>query len=178
MTVELATLGGGCFWCTEAIFLRVRGVKEVTPGYAGGHVPNPSYEQVCSGTTGHAEVVQISFDPKTISYKQLLDVFFEIHDPTSLNRQGNDVGEQYRSIILYHDEEQRRIALETIREVQGRYTKPVVTQVVPFTSFYPAEEYHRRYYEKNRNALYCRVVITPKVRKLLEHFPTLAVGMG
>jgi peptide-methionine (S)-S-oxide reductase len=171
--METATLGGGCFWCTEAVFSRVRGVLSVTPGYAGGHVPNPTYEEVCTDTTGHAEVVQLTFDPSIITYRDILEVFFEIHDPTSLNRQGNDVGTQYRSIILYHNEEQKRIAEEVIGQIGPKYSRPIVTELVPFTAFYPAEEYHHRYYERHKNAPYCRVVITPKVRKFMDHFPHL-----
>ncbi|PZN07024.1 MAG: peptide-methionine (S)-S-oxide reductase [Bacillota bacterium] len=169
---ETATLGGGCFWCLEPIFAELEGVVRVEPGYAGGHVPNPTYEQVCTGATGHAEVVQITFDPEVISYRDLLEVFFAIHDPTTPNRQGHDVGPQYRSIILYHSPEQKAVAEATIRELEasGRWKDPIVTEVVPFTAFYPAEEYHRRFYWKNPDYPYCRVVIDPKVRKFRQRF--------
>jgi methionine-S-sulfoxide reductase len=139
--MEKATLGGGCFWCTEAVFSRVKGVVEVKPGYSGGSVPNPTYEDVCTGQTGHAEVVQIVYEPTEISYREILEIFFSIHDPTTPNRQGNDVGTQYRSIILYHSEDQRRLAEEVIREVEGKLGRRVVTEVVPFTVFYEAEDY-------------------------------------
>ena len=171
--VEVATLGGGCFWCTEAVFSKLKGVIRVIPGYSGGWKENPTYEEVCTDTTGHAEVVQIEFDPEQISFRTLLEVFFEIHDPTTPNRQGNDVGTQYRSIILYHTEEQRKIAQEIIGEISGKYVDPVVTELAPFKSFYPAEDYHRQYYERNRDEPYCRYVISPKVRKLITHFPRL-----
>ncbi|MFO7265335.1 MAG: peptide-methionine (S)-S-oxide reductase MsrA [Limnochordales bacterium] len=172
MSVQKATLGGGCFWCLEAVFQQLRGVTEVQPGYAGGHVPNPTYEQVCTGTTGHAEVVQITFDPDVITYRELLDVFFSIHDPTTPDRQGDDVGPQYRSIILYHDDEQRRIAEEVIRELEqsGAWSDPIVTQVVPLEAFYPAEEYHKDYFRRNPERAYCRLVIAPKVEKFRRRF--------
>lgn len=172
MSVQKATLGGGCFWCLEAVFQQLRGVTEVQPGYAGGHVPNPTYEQVCAGTTGHAEVVQITFDPDVITYRELLDVFFSIHDPTTPDRQGDDVGPQYRSIILYHDDEQRRIAEEVIRELEqsGAWSDPIVTQVVPLEAFYPAEEYHKDYFRRNPERAYCRLVIAPKVEKFRRRF--------
>lgn len=172
MSVQKATLGGGCFWCLEAVFQQLRGVTEVQPGYAGGHVPNPTYEQVCTGTTGHAEVVQITFDPDVITYRELLDVFFSIHDPTTPDRQGDDVGPQYRSIILYHDDEQRRIAEEVIRELEqsGAWSDPIVTQVVPLETFYPAEEYHKDYFRRNPERAYCRLVIAPKVEKFRRRF--------
>lgn len=172
MSVQKATLGGGCFWCLEAVFQQLRGVTEVQPGYAGGHVPNPTYEQVCTGTTGHAEVVQITFDPDVITYQELLDVFFSIHDPTTPDRQGDDVGPQYRSIILYHDDEQRRIAEEVIRELEqsGAWSDPIVTQVVPLEAFYPAEEYHKDYFRRNPERAYCRLVIAPKVEKFRRRF--------
>jgi peptide-methionine (S)-S-oxide reductase len=169
--MEKATLGGGCFWCTEAVFSRVKGLVEVKPGYSGGSVPNPTYEDVCTGQTGHAEVVQIVYEPTEISYREILEIFFSIHDPTTPNRQGNDVGTQYRSIILYHSEDQRRLAEEVIREVEGKLGRRVVTEVVPFTVFYEAEDYHRSFYDRNRNYPYCRVVIDPKIKKFLKYFP-------
>jgi methionine-S-sulfoxide reductase len=149
---EQMTIGGGCFWCVEAVFQRIDGVLKVESGYAGGHVPNPTYEQVCSGTTGHAEVVQVTYDPQKISYKTLLEIFFRTHDPTTPNRQGNDVGTQYRSIILYHNPEQQRIAEEVIRETNAAkiWPNPIVTEVVPLTAFYKAEAYHQNYYNQNR----------------------------
>ncbi|MEX2156620.1 MAG: peptide-methionine (S)-S-oxide reductase MsrA [Gemmatimonadales bacterium] len=168
MTTELATLAGGCFWCLEAVFEQLRGVTKVQSGYAGGHVPNPSYQAVCTGTTGHAEVVQIAFDPAAISYRDLLGVFFTLHDPTTLNAQGGDVGTQYRSAIFYHDDAQRRAAEEVVRELEAEHVfdDPIVTEIVPLTAFYPAEEYHREYYRRNPNQPYCRAVIAPKVAKL------------
>ncbi|MBO8141827.1 MAG: peptide-methionine (S)-S-oxide reductase MsrA [Firmicutes bacterium] len=172
VTEQTATLGGGCFWCLEAVFEQLEGVNRVVPGYAGGHVSHPTYRQVCTGTTGHAEVVQVHYDPRVISYRDLLDVFFAIHDPTTPNRQGNDVGPQYRSIILYHDEDQRQTALEAIREAEqsGAWGGPVVTQVVPLEAFYPAEEYHREYFRRNPDQGYCRLVIAPKVAKFRKTF--------
>lgn len=168
MTTELATLAGGCFWCLEAVFEQLRGVIKVQSGYAGGHVPNPSYQAVCTGTTGHAEVVQAAFDPAVISYRDLLGVFFTLHDPTTLNAQGGDVGTQYRSAVFYHDDEQRRVAEEVVHELEAEHVfdDPIVTEVVPLTAFYPAEEYHREYYRWNPNQPYCRAVIAPKVAKL------------
>lgn len=163
---ELATFGGGCFWCMEAVFQRLPGVKSVTSGYAGGHTENPTYQQVCSGDTGHAEVIQIEFDPQKISYEKLLDVFWEEHDPTTLNRQGNDEGTQYRSIILYHDEAQRKAAEKSKADAQKKFFRPIVTEIVPLKKFYPAEDYHRDYYNNNSNAPYCRFVIQPKLEKL------------
>ncbi|MEA1958338.1 MAG: peptide-methionine (S)-S-oxide reductase MsrA [Chloroflexota bacterium] len=167
------TLAGGCFWCLDTVFAELKGVDSVIPGYTGGAVPNPTYEQVCGGTTGHAEAVQITFDPKAISYREILDVFFSIHDPTTLNRQGNDVGTQYRSAIFYHDEGQRSIAEYTIREMEAArpWDDAIVTKVTPLTAFYPAEDYHRRYFEKNDKQPYCQIVIEPKLdkfRKLYE----------
>jgi peptide-methionine (S)-S-oxide reductase len=169
---QLATLGGGCFWCLEAAFLQVRGVVDVVSGYAGGHLPDPTYAQVSAGRTGHAEVVQITFDPAQISYRDLLEVFFTIHDPTTPDRQGADIGPQYRSIILHHDERQRRIAVEMIRELDaaGVWAAPIVTQVVPFTVFYPAEGYHQRYFQRNPHAPYCQLVVAPKVQKVQRKF--------
>jgi len=169
--MEKATLGGGCFWCLEAVFSRVNGIFDVRPGYAGGYVKNPTYEEVCSDTTGHAEVVQITFDPSIITFKDILEIFFDIHDPTTPNRQGNDVGSQYRSIILYHNEEQRKISEEMIKKVEERLGKKVVTELKPFDAFYEAEEYHHHYFERHPNQPYCRVVISPKVKKFMSHFP-------
>jgi peptide-methionine (S)-S-oxide reductase len=169
--MEKATLGGGCFWCTEAVFSRVKGVIDVKPGYAGGWMHNPTYDDVCTGLTGHAEVVQITFDPSALSYRELLEIFFEIHDPTTPNRQGDDVGSQYRSIILYHNEEQRKIAEEVIKEVEKKLGKKAVTELKPFDAFYEAEEYHHKYFEKHPNQPYCRLVISPKVKKFTTHFP-------
>jgi peptide-methionine (S)-S-oxide reductase len=172
---EVATLGGGCFWCTEAIFSELRGVKKVVPGFSGGTVPNPTYEQVCAGTTGHAEVVQITFDPAVISFKRLLQIFFTVHDPTTPNRQGADVGSQYRSIILYRTEEQKKIALEVMKEVEERriWSRPIVTQLVPFKEFYEAEDYHRDYFKKNPLQPYCLLMISPKVRKFRKEYAEL-----
>ena len=171
-TKEVATLGGGCFWCMEAIYKRVKGVYKVTSGYSGGHVENPTYEQVSSGTTGHAEVVQIEFDPRTISFQEILDIFWQIHDPTQLNRQGNDIGTQYRSVIFYHDARQKEIALHSIAELEKEkiFDKPIVTQVVPFKAFFPAESYHKDYYDRNSKEPYCQLVITPKLQKFKKHF--------
>jgi peptide-methionine (S)-S-oxide reductase len=165
---ETATLAGGCFWCLDAAYRQLRGVLGVVSGYAGGHVPNPSYEQVCSGRTGHAEAVQITFDPRQISYRDLLDVFFTIHDPTTLNRQGHDVGTQYRSAIFYQSSEQQEIAQAAIEAVNrsGTWGGPVVTQLVPLEAFYPAEEYHQDYFTKNPYQPYCQVVVAPKVAKV------------
>jgi peptide-methionine (S)-S-oxide reductase len=167
-----ATLAGGCFWCLEAVFLRLRGVERVESGYAGGHVENPGYRAVCTGTTGHAEVVQIDYDPQQITYRELLEVFFAIHDPTTLNRQGADVGTQYRSAIFYHDDAQKQEAERTIAELgaQEIWDNPIVTEVVPLTKFYPAEDYHREYYDRNPEQGYCQVVISPKVAKLRQKF--------
>ena len=172
---ETATLAGGCFWCLEAAFSELRGVKQVVSGYAGGRGP-ASYEEVCTGTTGHAEVTQVTFDPDEISYRDLLDVFFTIHDPTTLNRQGADVGTQYRSAIFHHSPEQRRVAETAIAELTASkvWGDPIVTEVVPLTTFHPAEAYHQRYFERNPNQPYCRAVIAPKVAKLRkQHFERL-----
>lgn len=172
---EVATLGGGCFWCLEAVFEQLRGVDKVVSGYAGGHVPSPSYAQVCSKTTGHAEVVQVTFDPREISYKELLDLFFTIHDPTTPDRQGADVGPQYRSIILYHSPEQKADAEAAISEQRGVWADPVVTEVLPLETFYPAEQEHQGYYRRNPHQGYCRIVIAPKVAKLrTQHMAKLA----
>ena len=169
---RLATLAGGCFWCLEAVYNELRGVESVVSGYAGGHDPDPTYEAVCSETTGHAEVVQIAFDPDMVSFRELLEVFFTIHDPTTLNRQGNDVGTQYRSAIYYHDEEQRLIAEEVIEEmtVAGLWDDPIVTEVTALDTFYEAEEYHQQYFEKNPFQPYCFVVVRPKVSKFRKKF--------
>ena len=168
----LATLAGGCFWCLEAVFNELRGVESVVSGYAGGHDPDPTYETVCSGTTGHAEVVQIAFDPDMVSFRELLEVFFTIHDPTTLNRQGNDVGTQYRSAIYYHDEEQRLTADEVIEEmtVAELWDDPIVTEVTALDNFYEAEEYHQQYFKKNPFQPYCFVVVRPKVSKFRKKF--------
>jgi len=169
---EIATLAGGCFWCLEAVYEQLRGVVKVESGYAGGHVKNPTYEQVCNGVTGHAEVVQITFEPAVISYRDLLEVFFVIHDPTTLNRQGADVGTQYRSAIFYHSPEQEATAKEVIAayEAAKLYDDPIVTEVAPADQFYKAEAYHQGYYRNNPNQGYCRVVITPKVAKARKVF--------
>lgn len=170
----LATHGGGCFWCIEAVYQLVKGVKTVTPGYAGGHTENPTYDTVCSGTTGHAEVIQIKFDPKTISYRQILQIFFYVHDPTTLNRQCNDVGPQYRSIILYHDKEQQSVAEKVIRDFAPKlWNKPVVTEIVPLEKFWPAEKYHQNYFQNNPSQAYCQVIINPKLEKFKKEFKSL-----
>ena len=167
-----ATFANGCFWCTEAIFTRIKGVSSVLPGYSGGASENPSYEQVCTGTTGHAEVAQIEFEPEVISYSKLLEFFWHTHDPTTLNRQGNDIGTQYRSAIFYHDEEQKEIAEKSKKEMEDNhiFENPIVTEIVPLVKFYPAEKYHERYYEYNQDAPYCKFVIEPKVEKLLSKY--------
>jgi peptide-methionine (S)-S-oxide reductase len=169
---ETATLAGGCFWCLEAVFDQLKGVENVRSGYMGGSRANPSYEEVCSGTTGHAEIVQITFDPSVISFEELLEVFFTIHDPTTLNRQGADVGMQYRSVIFFHSPEQQATAQRVIREIEAAHVwdDPIVTAVEPAETFYPAEEYHRDYFERNPNQGYCRVVIAPKVAKARKEF--------
>lgn len=169
---QLATLGGGCFWCLEAVFDQVIGVEKVESGYAGGTVKQPTYREVCSGTTGHAEVVQITFDPQTISFRELLEIFFTVHNPTTLNRQGADIGTQYRSIILYHDEEQRTMAHQVIAEINAAkiWEMPIVTEVVPFTAFYRAEDYHQNYFANNPGQPYCQMVIAPKVVQFRKKF--------
>jgi len=164
--IEIADLGGGCFWCMEAVFERLPGVISVTSGFAGGTTPNPTYEQVCTETTGHAEVTQIKFDPAKTSYAKLLDLFWQAHDPTTLNRQGADVGTSYRSIILYRDENQKRIAEASRAEAQKNFKHPIVTEIVPLTKFYPAENYHQKYFDQNSSAPYCQMVIAPKLHKL------------
>jgi peptide-methionine (S)-S-oxide reductase len=163
-----ATLGGGCFWCLEALYKMLEGVEAVVSGYAGGHVPDPTYKQVCTGTTGHAEVIQISFNPDIVSFEEILDYFWIAHDPTTLNRQGNDIGTQYRSIILYHDEAQKVAAESAIRTISASdlFKDPIVTQVVPLTTFFPAEDYHQDYFANNPNQSYCAYVIRPKVDKV------------
>jgi peptide-methionine (S)-S-oxide reductase len=170
--LEIATLANGCFWCTEAMFSRVKGIKSVIPGYSGGKTSNPSYEQVCTGKTGHAETIQIRYDPKIISFEKILDIFWHTHDPTTLNRQGNDVGTQYRSAIFYHDENQKNIAEKSKIELEkeGVFKNPIVTEISPFSNFYPAEDYHKEYYENNRNAPYCSFVIDPKIQKLFQKY--------
>lgn len=169
---EIATFGGGCFWCLDAAFRQLRGVERVVSGYSGGRRPNPTYEQVCSGATGHAEVIQVTFDPAIISYRDLLGVLFTIHDPTTLNRQGNDIGTQYRSVIYYHSAEQ----METVNDVIGELSRekvwddPIVTEIAPFTVFYPAEAYHQDYFSKNPNQPYCAAIVAPKVSKVRKEF--------
>jgi peptide-methionine (S)-S-oxide reductase len=163
--LEVATLGGGCFWCTEAVFQMLPGVKSVSSGYAGGTTENPTYKQVCSGDTGHAEVIQIAYDPKLVSYEKVLETFWEAHDPTTLDRQGADHGTQYRSIILYSSKAQKAAAEKSKAEAQKHFSKPIVTQIVPLTKFYPAEDYHQDYYRSNPNQPYCRAIIRPKVEK-------------
>ena len=169
---DTATLGGGCFWCLEAVYLELKGVERVVSGYAGGPTRNPSYELVCTGTSGHAEVVQITYDPAVISYRELLDVFFTIHDPTTLNSQGPDHGSQYRSVVFYHSPEQKREAEGKIAELTGEKVcdGPVVTQVVPLEAFYPAEDYHQDYFRRNPGQGYCRVIVAPKVAKARKRF--------
>lgn len=170
--LETATLAAGCFWCIEAVFDDLKGVEDVVSGYAGGHTENPTYRQVCDGDTGHAEVAQIKFDPSVVSFKDILHVFFAVHDPTTLNRQGNDVGTQYRSAIFYHDDEQKRVAEEVINEVtaEGVYDAPIVTEVVPLEKFWPAEDYHQEYFLNNPNQPYCQAVVAPKVAKFRKKF--------
>jgi len=169
---ELATLGGGCFWCLEPVFSELKGVEKVTVGYAGGWVPQPSYAQVCTGTTGHAEVVHVVFDPRVISFRDLLLVFFSVHDPTTLNRQGADVGTQYRSVIFYHSQAQQECARRVIEELEAMHLWPgrIVTEIAPFAGFYEAEGYHQQYFKKNPDQAYCRVVIQPKLGKFRAQF--------
>jgi peptide-methionine (S)-S-oxide reductase len=171
---EITILGGGCFWCLEAVFSELHGVEDVVSGYSGGSVPNPSYQQICNGATGHAEVVQITFDPDIISFKELLDIFLTIHDPTTLNRQGADAGTQYRSVIFYRTKEQERIAREVITEVEVSkiWKTPILTELAPFKVFYPAEEYHQKYFKRNPNQMYCSVVISPKLAKFRKRYFT------
>ncbi len=169
---ETATLANGCFWCTEAVFEQLQGVERVQSGYTGGHVPSPTYYQVCTGATGHAEALQIVFDPDVVSFRELLEVFFTTHDPTTLNRQGADVGTQYRSGIFYHSPEQKAAAEQVIREFQEKkvWSRPIVTEVTPFTVFYPAEDYHQEYFRNNAYQPYCQVVIEPKVAKFRKQY--------
>ena len=170
--MEVATLGGGCFWCTEAVFLEIEGVGRVVPGYSGGHVKTPSYQQVVSGTTGHVEVIQVMFDPEVIPFREILEIFFTMHDPTSLDRQGDDVGTQYRSVIYYHSEEQRKVAEGVIAEMNetNLFNLPIVTKLESFTEFYEAEDYHQDYYKRNKEQGYSRFVIEPKLRKVEKEF--------
>ncbi len=170
MAKEIATLAGGCFWCLEAVYDDLQGVLSVESGYAGGSTPNPSYQAVCTGETGHAEVVQVTFDPEVISFAELLTVFFAVHDPTTLNRQGADVGTQYRSAIFYHSEEQKETAERVIAENAGQWTAPIVTEVTAFEKFYVAEDYHQEYFANNPNQPYCRAVVAPKVEKFKKKF--------
>ncbi len=170
---EVAIFGTGCFWCTEAIFKQLKGVEQIVSGYSGGNIPNPTYQAVCSGTTGHAEVIQITFDPKIITFQNLLEVFFSAHDPTTLNRQGNDVGSQYRSVIFYHDENQKKMAEESKNKTQKLYKDPIVTKIEPFSNFYKAEDYHQEYYLRNTDQPYCRIVIDPKIQKFKKDFQHL-----
>ena len=169
---ESATLGGGCFWCLEAVYEQVEGVSSIESGYSGGARANPSYEQVCSGATGHAEVVQVRFDPAVTTYREILQIFFTIHDPTTLNRQGNDAGTQYRSVIFHHSDEQKSTAQEMIEEIERAavFPSPVVTEVVPLEHFYPAEKHHQEYYRRNQSQPYCRIVIDPKVSKFRKQY--------
>ena len=169
---ELATLGGGCFWCLEAVFERLEGVERVVSGYAGGTVNNPSYREVCDGRTGHAEVIQITFDPDHISYRELLEIFFAFHDPTTRDRQGPDAGTQYRSVILYHSPEQQRVAQQVIEQLTAErvWRDPIVTEVAPLTAFYSAEDYHQGYYRSNPNQPYCQAMISPKIAKLRQKY--------
>ena len=170
--LHTATLAGGCFWCLEAVFDEVKGVHSVESGYAGGHVDNPSYRAVCNGDTGHAEVIQVHFDPSIVTYRDLLNVFFAIHDPTTLNRQGGDVGTQYRSAIFYHDDEQKMIAEELIRDLNSQqiWDRPIVTEVAKLDKFYMAEDYHQEYFARNPYQPYCQAVVAPKVSKFRKHF--------
>ncbi|HXH26941.1 MAG TPA: peptide-methionine (S)-S-oxide reductase MsrA [Candidatus Acidoferrum sp.] len=169
---EIATFAGGCFWCLEAVFQRIKGIKSALPGYAGGTVENPTYEQVCTGKTGHAETIQIKFDPAQISYDELLDIFWHTHNPTTRNRQNNDVGPEYRSVIFYHDEAQHQAALKSKAkfEKEAIYNDPIVTEIIPYTNFYEAEDYHKNYYERHRGQAYCDIIIEPKVKELLAKF--------
>jgi peptide-methionine (S)-S-oxide reductase len=170
--LEIATLGGGCFWCLDPVYAELEGVLDVNVGYAGGRVPNPSYTLVCTGLTGHAEVVQVTFDPSIISYREILEIFFSVHDPTTLNRQGADVGTQYRSAIFYHSPEQKEVAEELVRELEteGAWNAPIVTEIAPLQDFYPAEEYHQEYFQKNPYQGYCQAVIAPKMQKFRHKY--------
>lgn len=170
--METATFANGCFWCTEAIFQRIKGVNKVESGYSGGETPNPTYEEVCSGTTGYAEAIQIEFDPKIITYSDLVYIFFKTHDPTTLNRQGNDVGTQYRSAIFYHDDNQRLVAEKLKNELDNQkvFENPIVTEITAYRNFYPAEDYHKNFYQRNKSHPYCQAIIDPKVTKFLSEF--------
>lgn len=170
--LQIATLGSGCFWCTEAIYLKVKGIESVVSGYSGGKVKNPTYREVCSGLTGHAEVIQIKFNPQVITYEEVLEIFWNTHDPTTLNRQGADEGTQYRSVVFYHNEDQRRIAEQYKLQLDkaGIFRNPIVTEITPFSIFYPAEDYHQNYYALNPNQGYCQYVIRPKVEKFNKQF--------
>lgn len=171
--MEIITLGGGCFWCTQAIFERLKGVLEVSSGYGGGDKENPNYEDLHSGGIGHAEIIQIKFDPNVISLKTLLEVFFKLHDPTTLNKQGADEGEEYRSVVFYHNEEQKEVAQKALEEAAKSYKDPIVTEILPFKNFFKAEDYHQQFYEKNSNSMYCKLVIDPKITKLYKEFSNL-----
>lgn len=170
--IKYATFGNGCFWCTEAIFQQLKGVISVESGYSGGHLENPTYEQVCTGTTGHAEVVRLSYDPTLISFEDILEVFWKTHDPTTLNRQGNDIGTQYRSVIFYHDEAQKNIAEAYKKQLEesGVYPDPIVTAIEPLTNYFPAEDYHRNYVEHHQENTYCQLVVKPKIAKFQKQF--------
>jgi peptide-methionine (S)-S-oxide reductase len=168
MAIEIATLGGGCFWCLEAIYQELKGVTQIVSGYAGGSTSNPTYEQVCTGKTGHAEVVQLSFDPQQVSYRKILEIFFTMHDPTTLNQQGNDIGTQYRSVVFYHTQEQHDTAKHVIAEMASVWDAPLVTELSPAPTFYRAENYHQNYYRQHPNQGYCAFVIAPKVAKFRE----------
>jgi peptide-methionine (S)-S-oxide reductase len=174
-SLEVATLGAGCFWCVEAIFQDIKGVKKVESGYSGGSIKNPSYKEVCNGTTGHAEVVQVTFDPKEVAFSSILEVFFSTHDPTTLNRQGADVGTQYRSAIFYHSEEQKKVAeiAKEAAQASGDWSNPIVTEITAYTNFYKAEDYHQDYYNQNGTQPYCQIVITPKIDKFKKKFAAL-----
>lgn len=174
MTTEIATLGGGCFWCLEAVYQELKGVQQVESGYAGGHVADPGYEDVCSGKTGHAEVVRITFDPAIVSYREILEIFFTIHDPTTLNRQGNDCGTQYRSVIFYHSPEQQDTAKHVIAEMANVWDAPIVTELSPAPTYYKAEDYHQNYFRQNPLQGYCAFVVAPKVAKFRKIFANKA----
>jgi peptide-methionine (S)-S-oxide reductase len=176
MAIETATLGGGCFWCLEAVYQEVKGVQGVESGYAGGQVDNPSYEEVCQGTTGHAEVVRVTFDDSVISYREILQIFFAIHNPTTLNRQGNDVGTQYRSVIYYHSPEQKEAAEQVMQEMVKIWEAPIVTELAPVPTYYPAEDYHQNYFVENSNQSYCAFVVAPKVAHFRHYFKHMMKG--
>ena len=178
--LEVATLGSGCFWCSEAVYSELKGVVKVEPGYSGGTVPNPSYEQVCTDTTGHAEVAQVTFDPSTVTYREILEIFFSTHDPTTLNRQGMDEGTQYRSVIFHHSEAQKAEAMRLVDELSKEkvFKHPIVTQILPLEKFYPAEDYHREYFKRNPRQPYCQVVIAPKLTKFRKHFQSKLKTQG